>query len=71
MTEPGPPVEGKNIERRIRVAAALAGAGLTVQLISMLIPHPLAFVAFVVLGCPLVGAGVLFFLGSLAKAGDG
>ena len=30
--------------------------------------HPLAFVAFVVIGCPLIGAGVLLYLWSLVPA---
>ena len=52
-------------ERRIRWASLLVGAGLVVQLASLLIVHPLAFVAFLMVGCPLMAAGVLLYLVSL------
>jgi hypothetical protein len=52
-------------ERRIRWASLLVGAGLLVQLSSLLIVHPLAFVAFLMIGCPLMAAGILLYLFSL------
>ena len=52
-------------EHRIRWASLLVGAGLLVQLGSLLIVHPLAFVAFLVVGCPLMAAGILLYLFSL------
>ena len=52
-------------ERRIRWASFLVGAGLLVQLGSLLVIHPLAFVAFLVVGCPLMAAGILLYLFSL------
>jgi hypothetical protein len=52
-------------ERRIRWASLLVGAGLLVQLASLLIVHPLAFVAFLMVGCPLMAAGILLYLFSL------
>ena len=52
-------------ERRIRWASLLVGAGLLVQLASLLIVHPLAFVAFLMIGCPLMAAGMLLYLFSL------
>lgn len=52
-------------ERRIRWASLLVGAGLLVQLASLLIIHPLAFVAFLMIGCPLMAAGILLYLFSL------
>jgi len=56
-------------ERRIRVAAGLVLAGLIVELIALRWSHPTAFLAYAMLGIPLVGAGVLLFLYSLvAKA---
>ena len=53
------------IESRIKWASVLIGAGLLIQLGTLSRVHPLAFVAFVVLGCPLIGAGVLIYLWSL------
>ena len=52
-------------ERRIRWASLLVGAGLLVQLASLLIVHPLAFIAFLMIGCPLVAAGIVLYLVSL------
>ena len=52
-------------ERRIRWASLLIGAGLLVQLASLLILHPLAFVAFLMIGCPLMAAGIVLYLFSL------
>jgi hypothetical protein len=52
-------------ERRIRWASVLVGAGLLVQLASLLIVHPLAFVAFLMIGCPLMAAGIVLYLLSL------
>jgi hypothetical protein len=53
------------IETRIKWASLLIGAGLLIQLCTLFLVHPLAFVAFVVVGCPLIGAGVLLYLWSL------
>lgn len=53
------------IETRIKWASLLIGAGLLIQVGTLFRIHPLAFVAFVVIGCPLVGAGVLLYLWSL------
>lgn len=40
-------------------------AGLLGQLGSLLVVHPLAFVAFLVVGCPFMAAGILLYLFSL------
>ncbi len=53
------------VESRIRWASLLIGSGLLIQLGTLFRIHPLAFVAFVVVGCPLIGAGVLLYLWSL------
>jgi hypothetical protein len=53
------------IERRIKWASFLIGAGLLVQLGSLLVLHPLAFVAFLMVGCPLTLAGIVLYLTSL------
>lgn len=55
------------IERSIRWASILTGAGLVIQLGSFLVVHPLAFMAFLLVGCPLVAAGILVYLVGLLK----
>ena len=57
---------GSLIERRIRWSGVLIGAGLIIQMLTLLWTHPLAFVAFLLIGCPLVAAGTLLYLYSLA-----
>jgi hypothetical protein len=57
------------VERKIRWASYLTGAGLLIQLASLLVMHPLAFVAFLAVGCPLVLAGIVLYLLSLLPAG--
>jgi hypothetical protein len=52
-------------ERRIRWASLLVGVGLLVQLASLFIIHPLAFVAFLMIGCPLMAGGIVLYLFSL------
>jgi len=56
-----PPV----IERKIKWASTLVGAGLFVQLGTLMFVHPIAFVVFLTVGCPLVLAGILLYLFSL------
>jgi hypothetical protein len=53
------------IERRIEWAGGLIAAGSVVEIASSLWIHPLAFIAFAVIACPLVLAGMLLFLWSL------
>lgn len=53
------------IERRIRYSGILIAAGLIIQLISFIWVHPLSFMAFIVISCPLVAIGILVFLYSL------
>ena len=53
------------LERRIRWSALLIVVGLLLQALTLPLTHPLAFVGFLLLGCPLVAAGMLFFLYSL------
>jgi len=56
------------IETRIKWASLLIGAGLLIQMGTLFRIHPLAFIAFVVVGCPLIGSGVLLYLWSLVSA---
>lgn len=55
----------ETVERRIKWASILIGTGLLVQLASLLVVHPLAFVGFLMIGCPLVLAGIVLYLLSL------
>jgi uncharacterized membrane protein len=61
------PLQAPGIERRLRWAGFLIAAGLIVQLMTFIWIHPLAFIAFAIIGCPLVAAGVLLFLYSLVS----
>jgi hypothetical protein len=43
----------------------MIGAGLMLQSFTLLRVHPLAFVVFLAVGCPLVAAGVILYLWTL------
>jgi len=53
------------IERHLEWAAGLTAAGLVVEIAVSRWIHPLAFVTFALVACPLVAAGMLLFLWSL------
>ena len=53
------------LERRLQWAAGLIAAGLFVEIAVAAGIHPLAFVTFAVIACPLVMAGMLLFIWSL------
>jgi len=57
-----------HVETRLRWAGLLIVLGLVVQLLTFIWVHPLAFIAFALVGCPLVLVGVLFYLYSIATA---
>jgi hypothetical protein len=57
------------IEQRIRWSGILVVTGLLVQLLTMSWSHPLAFMAFLIIGCPMTLAGVLLYLFSLVTKG--
>lgn len=59
------------IEKRIRWAGLLICLGLVVQLLSLIWVHPLLFITFLVIGCPLMLAGVLLYLYSLVPRSGG
>lgn len=61
--------ETPRIERRIRWASFLVCAGLLIQLITLIGVHPLSFVAFLAIGCPLAAAGIALYLWSLVSPG--
>ena len=50
------------MDTRLRRAGILIAVGLLVQVASLLLSHPLAFVGFLAIGCPLVAAGIVLFL---------
>ena len=56
-----------NIEDKLRRASLIIAAGLILQFLSLLPLHPLAFIAFVGLGVPVMAIGVIFFLLSLVS----
>ena len=56
------------VERHLEWAAALIAAGLVVEIAVSAWIHPLAFVTFALVACPLVAAGMLLFLWSLVSA---
>jgi len=59
------------IERRVRLAGVLVCLGLLIQLLTLVRIHPLAFVAFIAIGCPLVAAGLLLYLCSVVSHAEG
>jgi len=55
------------IERRIRWSGLIIALGLVVQSLTLFWTHPLSFMAFLLIGCPLVAAGLLLYLYSLVS----
>ena len=55
------------MERRIRWSGLLIFVGLVFQMFTLPWTHPLGFIGFILIGCPLVGAGMLLFLYSLVS----
>ena len=49
-------------QARLRIAAILVGIGIAVQVFTMFWNHPLSFLAFVLVACPITAAGVLVYL---------
>jgi hypothetical protein len=50
------------VERRVRIAALLELAGVSVELITLRWSHPTSFLLFVVLGGLMMAAGILLYL---------
>lgn len=57
------------MERRLRVAGGLVFLGVLIEALALRWAHPTAFLAFAMIGIPLVGLGILIFLWSLVAAG--
>jgi hypothetical protein len=55
------------IETRIKRAGILVFAGLAVQAATLLRVHPLSFVIFLSVGCPLIFGGIVLYLFSLVS----
>jgi uncharacterized membrane protein YczE len=55
------------IENCIRWSGLLIGLGLAIQMPTLLWTHPLSFMVFLLVGCPLVGIGMLVYLYSLVS----
>jgi hypothetical protein len=58
------------MEQRVRISAALVFLGLIVELTALRWTHPTAFLVFALAGIPLVAAGIIAFLYSLAFAAE-
>jgi hypothetical protein len=56
------------IERRLRMASLLVGAGLLVALVSMLWNHPLSFMLFLFGGMPLCAGGAILYLLAIVRS---
>ena len=56
----------KGMARDLKWSGLLVASGLSVQLFCLLCVHPLSFIAFLGIDCPLVGVGIGIYLGSLA-----
>jgi hypothetical protein len=54
--------------RRLRRAGGFALVGIVIEALALLWTHPTAFLAFALIGIPLVMLGVLIFLWSLVSA---
>jgi hypothetical protein len=54
------------LERKLRWAGFLVALSLVVQIATSTVVHPLAFVAFLMVACPLGVAGMLLFLWAIA-----
>lgn len=55
---------------RLRLAAALVLFGLATQLVTLSWASPAAFLVFALLGTPLLCAGVLVYLWTIARVGE-
>jgi hypothetical protein len=55
--------------RRLRAAGVLLILGLIIEILSFFWVHPLAFMGFLVIGCALLGLGIVLFLWTLVSIG--
>jgi hypothetical protein len=59
------------LEKRLRWSGLLIAAGLAVQLVTLMRLHPLAFVVFLCVACPLMATGIVLFLWTVVHPPDG
>ncbi len=57
------------MQRRVRMAAALVFTGLLIEFLSLHWNSPLAFLLAAFVGIPLIGVGIMIFLYSLVSVG--
>jgi hypothetical protein len=55
------------LHRRLKTSGILISGGLLLEVATLYWSHPLTFVAFIVLGGSLVGAGILLYLYSIVS----
>ena len=58
------------IAPRLRIASVLVVLGLIIETFTLFWTHPLAFIAFIIFGCALMGLGMAIYLWSLVTIGD-
>ena len=59
-----------SMARALRWSSLLVVTGLAIQLLCLVYIHPLSFITFLSVGCPLVGAGVVLYLFGLLSQGS-
>jgi uncharacterized membrane protein YczE len=57
------------LRSRLRLAGILLIIGLLIEILSFFWVHPLAFMGFLVIGCLLLGLGIVLFLWTLVSVG--
>jgi hypothetical protein len=60
-------VNAESLYKRLQLSGALVAAGLIVEVVTLYWGHPLAFLAFILLGGTLVAAGMLLYLYSIVS----
>ena len=60
-------VTSESLYKRLQLSGVLVAVGLIVEVVTLYWAHPLAFLAFIVLGGTLVAAGMLLYLYSIVS----
>lgn len=60
-------VTTESLYKRLQLSGVLVATGLIVEVVTLYWAHPLAFVAFIVLGGTLVAGGMLLYLYSIVS----